>query len=72
MDVGRGAWGTGTPIQEYIFIKDVRSPRRDMQKKILSRAHEIASIGNEIAFRYHETLSRGNEIFSLHVPSRAP
>ena len=35
-----------------------------MQKKVLSRAHEVASRGNEIASRYHEIASRGNEMLS--------
>jgi len=30
----------------------------------LSRAHEIASRGNEMLSRYHEIASRGNEILS--------
>ena len=37
----------------------LRSPRRDMQRRNLSCAHEVAFRGNEIAYRYY-----GNEIAS--------
>jgi len=33
----------------------IRSLRRDMQRKKLSRAHEIASRGNEMLSRVHST-----------------
>ena len=53
---------TTTKKQSASRSCDLRSPRRDMQKFFLSRAHDVASRGNEIASRYHEMLSRGNEI----------
>ena len=53
------------------FIKNLRSPRRDMEGKInylvliASRAHDIASSA-------HESISCARDnFFSLHVPSRA-
>jgi len=45
----------GITDTNLLSITVIRSPRRDMQRKKLSRAHEIAS-------HYHEMLSRGNEM----------
>ena len=56
------------------FIKNLRSPRRDMEGKInyLVRAHEIASRAHDIASSAHESISCARDnFFSLHVPSRA-